>query len=43
MKFSVYISPEIDVQVIEYDCPVLNDSTDYHYGGGFGDEDGDGN
>ena len=39
MKFSVYIAPEIDVQVIEYDCPVLNDSTDYGHGGDFGDPD----
>ena len=41
MKMCVYTAPEIHVQEIVYDCPVLNDSTDYHYGGGFGDDDGD--
>lgn len=41
MKLNVYIAPEFEVQEIEFDCPVLNNSTDYGYGGGFGDGDGD--
>ena len=42
MKPQEYLTPEIDVEEIVYDCPVLNDSTDYHYGGGFGDDDNEG-
>lgn len=41
MKRNVYLAPESEVMYVEYDCPVMNDSTDYHYGGGFGDDDGD--
>lgn len=40
MKKRVYQAPEFDVQEVFFDCPVLNDSTDYHYGGSFGDDDG---
>ena len=42
MKKLVYQAPEWEVQLIGYCYSVADEtSTDYHYGGGFGDDDGD--
>ena len=41
MKKNVYFAPVSEPMQIEYDCPVMNNSTDFHYGGEFGDDDGE--
>lgn len=41
MKKNVYLAPAAEAVTVEFDCPVMNNSTDYHYGGGFGDDDDD--
>ena len=41
MKKNVYLAPAAEAVTVEFDCPVMNNSTDYHYGGGVGDDDDD--
>ncbi len=39
MNKCVYAAPECETQEMEFDSPIMGNSTDYHYGGGFGDDD----